>query len=182
MVWWLLHKKRYWLRSGYIYYIEIKRERTLVLGEKVKDFNQTSYRNLFFNTLFFTYIERKLFYSSGLLFILKLISMTYCGDPVFFGALYRKRLQRVQLEPTTLGWMKHRKQMPFLWAATTTDIEQLLPHGALLIHERGFTFSANQQFWILHQNSRGKRLGCFFSPNCEAKKMLPPRKLHFFLW
>lgn len=65
---------------------------------------------------------------------------------------YIKSLQCVQLERTTLGRMEHRKQMPFLSAATSTDIEQLSPHGVLLIHERCFTFSCHQLFWILHQN------------------------------
>ena len=67
--------------------------------------------------------------------------------------LFIKRLQWVQLERTALACMEHRKQMPFLSAATATDIEQLSPHGVLLIHERCFTFSCNQLFWILHQNS-----------------------------
>ena len=74
------------------------------------------------------------------------MSMAECGDTDFFGLLYIKRLQCVQLERTTLGCMEHRKQMPFLSAAITTDIEQLSPHGVLLIHERYFTFSYNVLF------------------------------------
>lgn len=48
---------------------------------------------------------------------IQIVTMTWCG--VFSGALYIKSLQCVQLERTTLGCMEHRKQMPFLSAATT---------------------------------------------------------------
>lgn len=105
-----------------------------------------------FSDLNLIFIKRKHCYFNPLnISFFKLITMNSYGD--FSGELYIKSLQCVQLERTTLGCMEHRKQMPFLSAATTTDIEQLSPLGVLLIHERCLTFSCNQLFWILHQNN-----------------------------
>lgn len=88
-----------------------------------------------------------------------------------FCVLYIKSMHSVQLERTTSGCMEHRKQMPFLSAATTTDIEQLSPHGVLLIQERCFTFSCNQLFCILHQNNLNKEkiFSWPYSKNCPSE-------------
>lgn len=122
---------------------------------------QSAIMNFVFLSVF---IERK-YCTFSLLAILffKLITMIWWLWLFWCILGYIKSLQCVQLERTTLGRMEHRKQMPFLSAATSTDIEQLSPHGVLLIHERCFTFSYNQLFWILHQNILNREK-CLFWP------------------